>query len=206
MQKNYKNHKFKPIEQISDSHCGPAVLQMLLENVGVESSQENITKAANATSTIEEFGTRVDQLALATYKLAPHVEFWYKENGTLNELNIILNENNYPIGVEWQGLFEDRIEDEEEGYDDYGHYSIISRIDLQKEELIIVDPYKDFVKQDRIVPFNVFLTRWWDWNGIYDPGLRKTVFKKDENLFFIVTMKEQFPDLIGMKKFDWEAL
>ena len=35
--------------------------------------------------------------------------------------------------------------------DDYGHYSIIAHIDKAKDELIVVDPYKDFVDQSRIV-------------------------------------------------------
>ena len=42
-------NRLRWIEQISESHCGPAVVQMLLENIGVDASQEAITEAAGAT-------------------------------------------------------------------------------------------------------------------------------------------------------------
>ncbi len=200
LSKSSKN-PIKPIEQISDSHCGPAVLEMLLENLGVAVDQKKITLAAGAEKTIEEMGTRVDQLALAAHKLAPEFTFWYKENSSLNDLRVALNEHFYPLGIEWQGLFEDRLEDDELEDADYGHYSIISKIDDEKSELIIIDPYKDFVKQARIVPIDVFLPRWWDWNVFVDPNTRRSITKKDQNLFFIITAEEEFPIQLGMKKF-----
>ena len=51
------------IQQITENHCGPAVTQMLLENIDVHVTQEVITEAAGVTHTIETLGTRVDQLA-----------------------------------------------------------------------------------------------------------------------------------------------
>ena len=40
--------RLRRIQQITENHCGPAVIQMLLENVGVSASQEEITVAAQA--------------------------------------------------------------------------------------------------------------------------------------------------------------
>ena len=186
------------IEQITENHCGPAVTQMLLENISVHVSQEEITEAAGATRTIETHGTRVDQLAKAVHKLAPNARLWYKEHATLEDLEHVLEVCKFPVGVEWQGLFGDV--DEED--DDYGHYSIISHIDRWKDELIVVDPYKDFVDQNRILKVSVFLNRWWDYNEVQDPHTGERTFKKDEQLFFVVAPRDvSFPGELGMQSF-----
>ena len=186
------------IEQITEYHCGPAVIQMLLENIGVNVSQEEITEAAGATQTIEAHGTRVDQLAKAVQLLAPEATLWYKEKGTPDNLEYVLDVYKFPVGVEWQGLFGDV---DEEG-EDYGHYSIISHIDKVKDELIVVDPYKDFVDQNRIIKMSVFLNRWWDYNEVQDPQTGEKIFKKDEELFFVVAPRSMtFLVDLGMKAF-----
>jgi hypothetical protein len=173
--------------QISESHCGPAVIQTLLANVGVIVSQEQITQAAGAGDTIHLDGTRPSQLARAVHALAPSMTFWQKEHGTIEDLRQITQECRFPVGIEWQGLFEVggfRIE-EETGDEDYGHYSIVTHVG--DGELIIVDPYKDFANQDRIFTFAEFLPRWWDTNEITDPHTGKKVIKKDEQLLFVIT-------------------
>jgi ABC-type bacteriocin/lantibiotic exporter with double-glycine peptidase domain len=191
------NH-LRRIRQISENHCGPAVIQMLLEYIGVNATQKEITRAAGATRTIAMHGTRVDQLAKAVHELAPGAKLWYREKSRLEHLEHVLNENKFPVGVEWQGLFGDEDEDD----DDYGHYSIISHIDKAKDELIIVDPYKDFVDQNRIVKISVFLKRWWDYNEVKDPYTRKKVFKKDEQLFFVVApLSVTFPAELEMQAY-----
>src|SRR5919106_6617700 len=131
-----KFSRLRRIQQISENHCGPAVLQMLLENIGVNVSQEEITEAAGAIHTIETHGTRVDQLAKAVQELAPIAKLWFKEKASPDDLEYVLDTCKFPVGVEWQGLFEDMDGDDE----DYGHYSIISHIDKAKDELIVVDP------------------------------------------------------------------
>ena len=35
-----KFSRLRRIEQITENHCGPAVLQMLLENIGINAAQE----------------------------------------------------------------------------------------------------------------------------------------------------------------------
>lgn len=193
--------RLRRIEQISENHCGPAVLQMLLENIGVETSQEAITEAAGAARRIARYGTRVDQLAKAVHLLAPGARLWYKEHATAEDLVHVLDVRGFPVGVEWQGFFEDRIEDEEEGAD-YGHYSVIAHIDTVKDELIIMDPYKDFVHQNRILKLSFFLPRWWDYNEVKDPQTRRKTYKKDEQLFFLVAPVEVgFPGELGMRNY-----
>ena len=191
-----KFSRLRRIEQISESHCGPAVIQMLLENIGVSATQEAITEAAGAASTIDEHGTRVDQLARAVRTLAPGARLWCKEKASLADVRYVLDEQKYPVGVEWQGLFD---EDEDEFDDDYGHYSVISHIDLAKGELIVVDPYKDFADQDRILKISVFQKRWWDDNEVKDALTGKVTYKRDEQLFFVVApVDEPFPAELQM--------
>lgn len=190
--------RLRRIQQITENHCGPAVMQMLLENIGVNVSQEEITEAAGATHTIETHGTRVDQLAKAVQELAPIAKLWYKEKASVEDLEYVLNECKFPVGVEWQGLFEDMDDDDE----DYGHYSIIAHIDKVKDEIIVVDPYKDFVDQSRIVKMSLFLNRWWDFNEVKDLETGEKEFKKDEQLFFVVTpLSITFPAELGMQSF-----
>ncbi|HSL28684.1 MAG TPA: cysteine peptidase family C39 domain-containing protein [Anaerolineales bacterium] len=193
-----KFSRLRRIEQITENHCGPAVIQMLLENLGVSVTQEEITEAAGATHTIETHGTRVDQLARAVHELAPIAKLWFKDKATPEDLEYVLNECKYPVGVEWQGLFADMDGDDE----DYGHYSIIAHIDTAKDELIVVDPYKDFVDQSRIVKMSLFLDRWWDFNEVKDPETGVKEFKKDEQLFFVVVpLSVVFPVELGMQSY-----
>ena len=193
-----KFSRLRRIEQITENHCGPAVIQMLLENVGVNVSQEEITEAAGATHTIETHGTRVDQLARAVQQLAPIAKLWFKEKAMPEDLEYVLNECKFPVGVEWQGLFNDMDQDD----DDYGHYSIIAHIDKTKDELIVVDPYKDFVDQSRIVKMSLFVNRWWDFNEVKDPETGEKAFKKDEQLFFVVVpLSVAFPIELGMQAY-----
>jgi ABC-type bacteriocin/lantibiotic exporter with double-glycine peptidase domain len=193
-----KFSRLRRIEQITENHCGPAVLQMLLENLGITAAQEEITEAAGATHTIETHGTRVDQLAKAVQQLAPIAKLWFKEKATVEDLEYVLDVCKYPVGVEWQGLFDDMDDDDE----DYGHYSIIANIDRAKDELIVVDPYKDFVDQNRIIRMSTFLNRWWDFNEVKDPDTGEKTFKKDEQLFFVVTpLSVTFPAELGMQSY-----
>ena len=186
------------IQQITENHCGPAVTQMLLENIDVHVTQEAITEAAGATHTIETHGTRVDQLAKAVHKLAPNAKLWFKEHASFEDLEYVLNEKKFPVGVEWQGLFDDEDDDDE----DYGHYSIIANIDKSKDELIIVDPYKDFVDQNRIIKISTFEKRWWDYNEVKDPHTGEKTFKKDEQLFFVVApLDVSFPEKLQMQSY-----
>jgi hypothetical protein len=191
---------FPKVKQISESHCGAAVLEMLLKAMGEDFSQEEIASIAGVEDTIEEHGMRVDQIALACSRLAPHLQFWYKYRSNLDDLRMVLSKG-YGIGVEWQGLFYDNEEEEEED-GDYGHYSIISHLDEDKQVLVIVDPYKDFSFQDRVFSVNFFLRRWWDTNEIRDQYTGQKRLVEDVRLMFFVTpMLEEFPEYHGFKRY-----
>jgi hypothetical protein len=193
-----KFSRLRWIQQITENHCGPAVLEMLLGNIGVNVSQQEITDAAGATHTIETHGTRVDQLAKAVQQLVPIARLWYKENASLDDIVYVLEQAKYPVGVEWQGLFEDMDDDDE----DYGHYSIVAHIEKARDELIVVDPYKDYVDQNRIIRISTFLQRWWDFNEVKDPQTGEKTFKKDEQLFFVVVpLAVSFPAELGMQSY-----
>ena len=207
--------------QISESHCGPAVIQMMLSYLGIDVSQEQVAEAGGATSLIELNGMRVDQLAQAVHHLAPKVLFYVREYCTLDQLVRIVRDYHFPVGVEWQGVFEDEeaavmdranqvyhsarqgqkelMPGNETEDSDYGHYSLVIRVDRRRKELIIADPYKDFFSQARIFHFEVFDRRWYDYNEIPDPITGKPVIKKDDHLMFVVVPRNVlFPLRIGM--------
>ena len=187
--------------QISEAHCGPAVIQMLLGHLGIFVTQEEVAEAGEVIDRIEIHGMRVDQLALAVQRLTPTTQFWFKKNAKFEELVELITVHKYPVGVEWQGVFTTEEDEDEDEEDDYGHYSVISHIDLEKKELIIVDPYKDFVSQDRIFSIDTFIDRWWDTNEVIDPRTGKAKLVEDYHMMFIVTPKEvTFPQKLRMKR------
>lgn len=186
--------------QISESHCGPAVIQMLLHNLGIEVTQEAVAEAGGVSSIIEQQGMRVDQLERAVRQLAPQTRFWSKNHSKIEELVRIVTEYDYPVGIEWQGLFEDTLEDETQD-SDYGHYSVVTKVDSKNQKLVIVDPYKDFRSQDRIFTFEFFVSRWWDMNNYSDPLTGNDLLVEDRQMMFVITPEEEtFPHLLGMKR------
>lgn len=197
------SNSFKRVSQISQSHCGPAVIEMLFSNLGIYKSQEEITNEAGAKETIEIYGTRIDQLIRAVKKLAPEAKFLYKQNASLLDIKTILNKYNLPVGVEWQGNFEDIEEEgdeEEEGDDDSGHYSVIVDINEEKKQLIMADPYKRYTLNNRVIDIDDFMERWWDTNEVTDPKTNKKELIEDENLLFIIAPKGfELPLTLGLK-------
>ena len=197
--------QIRRITQISESHCGAAVLQMLLESLGVSTSQQMIAQAAGIEDVIDEHGMRVDQIAIASNKIAPHLIFWYKYYSSLEDIKFLLDQN-IPMGVEWQGLFYNSIEEEmaeSKGEGDYGHYSLIVFFDDELGQLIIVDPYKDFANRNRIFNADVFLSRWWDTNEIINPETGRSQIVQDTRLLFFVTQSHVvLPPEMGFKQFN----
>jgi len=193
------------ITQISEAHCGAAVLQMLLETMGVTTDQKTIAEVAGVENTIEEYGMRIDQIAIACNRIAPHLVFWYKYYSSLEDLKYLLKKE-IAVGVEWQGLFYQSLEEEEAaGKDDadYGHYSAISFYDEELQQIVIVDPYKDFANQNRVFNLETFLERWWDTNEIKDKYTGKTEIVEDNRLlFFLTTTEEEIPAEMGFKQFN----
>lgn len=191
--------KIPHLTQITESHCGPAVMEMLLHGIHISCDQELIAKAANAETSIEAEGTRIDQLGLATHRVAPEAQFWYKFHSSIEDIEYLLDQG-FAVGVEWQGLFYDT--EEEEPDKNYGHYAIVTQINRQNGSVIIVDPYKDFAGQDRMFPITMFVRRWWDTNDILDPKTgKKKVIEDHRALFFVTPKNTHLPEEMGFKKF-----
>jgi len=203
----------KRIAQITSSYCGPAVLEMLLSFLNYGAHQHQIVQAANIQHKVNINGSTIAELALATKSLFPELQFWYKHEATLSELSKIVNQFQYPVGVEWQGVFdwpdEDEEEynsfspDEEEDYgeydDDEGHYSIVTYINTQQNLVLIADPERHYAGTDRNFSILQFEKRWWDQNIITDPktGHRQSI--NDFHTMFIITPKDiTFPLSLNM--------
>lgn len=211
---NFHSDNFR---QISEAHCGPAVIQMLLANVGVEVSQEAVAEAGGAKDRIELHGMRVEQLAMAVNRLAPQMRFYFKDLASIDELVRIVREYRMPVGVEWQGVFEDDEEDStpkenpsallpdsESEEDDFGHYSIVTQVRLRSKTLLIADPYKDYFSQARIFSFEEFEPRWWDTNEVIDEETGQPRLVMDYHMMFVVTRPNAlFPIRMGMRTFRW---
>jgi hypothetical protein len=112
--------------QISESHCGPAVIQMLLQYIGIEVPQEAVAEAGGATALIEVQGARRRGQAVNS-RLANSP--WYKIIPRLETVRIV-NDYDYLVGSN-VGVFEDRWKMKPKMAT--GHYSV-SRWPTQKKE------------------------------------------------------------------------
>lgn len=187
--------------QISEYHCGPAVLQMLLAHRGVVANQQHLTELADVAATIATHGTRVDQLAHAVAWLRAGVCLWYKDKASAEDLVAVVCRCRCPAGVEWQGFFEDREEDEDVDSGDYGHYSIVTRIDRRRGLITLRDPYPDFCHEDRVFRLEWFIDRWWDVNVAPAAEISAPRLVEDRRMLFIVTRERaRFPASMGMKR------
>lgn len=179
--------------QITVSHCGPAVLSMLLSHCGSEVGQDVLVEAAEVRHALDDYGITVEEMARAVKAVTPQLQFWYKEHATIDDIEKIVDIHNYPVGIEWQGVF---YEDEDE---DNGHYSIVTHVDTQNKIITIADPYSRFAGVDRSFHIEEFEGRWWDENDVYDPTLGQRRGVRDERMIFIITPKgEDFPTIFGM--------
>jgi hypothetical protein len=194
-----RRFRLRHVQQISDSHCGPAVVQMMLAHLGLTVSQEEVAEAAGVVDFITMHGTRVDQLALAVERLAPDARFYWKDYAELEDIELSVNTHGHPVGVEWQGVFDD--DDPEKNDPEYGHYSIVAHVDRVAGRLAIVDPYKDYYEREREFPCDLFRRRWWDHNEVRDPATGDVRLVKDVRLMFVIVPKEEaFPRAIGMRE------
>ena len=96
----------KRVKQANSFYCGPAVIQMLLSFHDFKISQKRVVIAAAVKRKIKNHGMTLFDLTKATHKLAPQFQFWHKKNATIKNLSLLVNKYKYPVGVEWQGLFD----------------------------------------------------------------------------------------------------
>lgn len=189
------------VRQISEYHCGPAVLQMLLGHCGVTADQERLTELADVAATIETHGARVDQLARAVAWLRAGVRLWYKTDASVADLVAVVCRHHYPAGVEWQGFFEDSEDQEDFEAGEYGHYSIVTRIDQRRGLITLRDPYPDFWREDRVFRLEWFIRRWWDVNLAPAPEIGALQPVEDRRMLFVVTgARARFPLSVGMTR------
>ncbi len=186
--------RMKRVAQISDAHCGPAVLRMLLSNLGInQTKQSEIVAASGVENRIWVHGVTVWELARAVNRLLPEVNLWYKDHATVDELDVLINQYRIPVGGEWQGVFRE--------YDDgdSGHYGVATYLNQELERIKIADPFSAFAGRDRIFKLPFFLKRWWDTNELTDPGTGQRRYFLDEKMMFVVVPNEvTVPSLFGM--------
>lgn len=180
--------------------CGPATIEMLFSNVGLKVKQGSLVRSIRAQNKIKAYGVNVKDLAKAS-KIAAKGEFvfWHKNNSKISDLDRIINKYNYPVGVEWQGVF---YENEDE---DSGHYGVITRLDRKEGTLRIADPYFngffDFEGVDRKFKIKDFVKKWWDTNDVKIGNSTRTRNIKDVHMMFVITRRgENWPGKLGMKK------
>ncbi len=187
--------------QISEYHCGPAVLEMLVSRCGIAADQERLTELARAQMTISTNGVRVDQLAKAVSGLNAGLCLWYKTHATPEDLLALVRRHRYPAGVEWQGFFEASEEQEDYVSGEYGHYSVVTDIDLQRGLITLRDPYPDFCGEDRVFGLNWFVSRWWDVNLTPLPNSAVLMLTEDRHMLFVVTGEHaRFPVSLDMQR------
>jgi hypothetical protein len=184
--------RLKRFAQITDSHCGPAVIQMLLYRYGFTYSQKQIVAAARAKTRLIKEGTRPDHLARAVRVLAPAYRLYFKDLATSRDLNLLINTHKVPVAVNWQGLFYDTVLEEKKfsPFDDHGHYSIVIGFDPTKDSLVMAEPYYEYTPKPRTFKYSWFKTRWHD----ADPQTKpKEEFKTSfisKRLLFVVLEKD----------------
>ncbi|MBX4205717.1 C39 family peptidase [Candidatus Microgenomates bacterium] len=182
----------KRVRQITASHCGPAALEMLLSKLGISVSQTQLADAGGGNKLVINHGMTIQQMARAIENLFPDLSFWYKFDSELYDLRYLVELYHYPVGVEWQGEF-----DHEDDDGDPGHYGVVTHVDMEKEFLLIADPY--YPIRDRRFKLENFNERWWDINEIEDPETEEKKRVYDNHLLFVITPKSStFPSAIGM--------
>jgi hypothetical protein len=174
---------------------------MLLAHRGVAANQERLTELAEIGATISVHGARVDQLARAVERLREGVCLWHKAEATVDDLVEVVRRRRIPAGVEWQGFFEDREEDEDFDEGDYGHYSIVTGIDARRGRITLRDPYPQFCAADRVFDLDWFVGRWWDVNLVAVPPAKRLRPVEDRRMLFVITGdRARFPAALGMTR------
>jgi predicted double-glycine peptidase len=183
------------VKQITSYHCGPAVVKMLASCQGVAVKQADIVAAAGIGRRLKIYGMTVAEMGRAVNRLWPQLQLWSKDNASLKELQELVNAYGQPVGVEWQGVFEE-YEDE-----DNGHYAVVVQIDMANNVILLADPFKKYAGKDRRFSIIDFEHRWWDTNEIIDSRTGKHKLMKDYHMMFIVTPKgATFPEILGMER------
>ncbi len=202
--------KLGRVRQLNGSYCGPAALQILLSHFGIQADQNMLVDAATTRKHVMITGMSIELLAEAVKNTYPAYSLWVKRDSTIMDVEKMVREFNYPVGVDWQGVFEkNEYHDPYIADDDYsemdkmvrgdeGHYCVITDVDMTKNFVRMMDPYGHYAEQDRFYEVHEFLNRWWDDRTDKLPdGSKKYVFEK--RLMFVVVPKSvRIPETMGM--------
>lgn len=192
--------------------CGPATLEIMLSQHGIPVPQKTIAQiaqSANALKDIDADGMRIDQLALAVRKLAPHLTIWAKRDASFEDLDTLINTYSLPVAIEWQWVWtEDQLHNREHAKetsvddDDPGHWSVVTGITLEEKKLMIQDPSIDYYETDREFGFDEFEKQWFDINNVGDDDPEEAKeWMNDYHVLFVIAPKSQiFPESLGLKK------
>jgi hypothetical protein len=198
MAKKSNNHNFPTlhrVRQLTDDHCGPAVVEIMASYIGINVDQDAIVLAAGAKQSIKKRVMTMAEIGTGFIKLFPECTFWFKHKATVHDLDKLVNQFHYPIGVEWQGDFG------KYAYKDDGHYCVITAIDITQNIIVLSDPFYYFSGKDRTFQLDNFIGRWWDINDIIDPITLTVTPVKDTRLLFFLTKKEQiFPQELHLHR------
>ena len=181
------------VKQITSYHCGPAVVKMLLSFQGMTVKQKEIVAAAGIGRHLKVYGMTVADMSQAVSRLFPKLQLWYKDNSSLKELQTLVRDYQVPVGVEWQGVFEE-YEDE-----DNGHYAVVVHLNMADNVILLADPFKKYAGKDRRFSIIDFEHRWWDTNEIADPRTGKHELVKDYHMMFMILPQElTWPESLGV--------
>jgi len=177
---------------------------MLASFRNISIPQDEFVRAAAVMDKIKKCGMTLADLSRAVSVLMPDYLFWFKREASIGELSSLVNKCGYPVGVEWQGIFDDRDEEEEEtdsedsGDDDKGHYAVVTGINTADNWMMLADPYHN-QGIDRQMTILEFERRWWDMNEIQDPYTGKwKQFDDYHALFTILPKGDATPELFNM--------
>jgi len=185
----------KRVRQRTDSHCGPAVLEMLLSELGIFITQEKFVDAMNVEHKLKHHGMTVTELGDSVKRMVPTVNFWYRRGATTKTLNHLVNKYKVPVGVEWQGIFGKASDGDD------GHYAVITRIHPETNIVWRADPFGKFAGKDTRMSLKRFVKRWWDFNEVVNPKTGRISHIRDHCMVFIVIPKRKtFPRELGLHK------
>lgn len=187
--------KMRRVKQITAYHCGPAVVKMLVSFQGISVKQKQIVAAAGIGRRLKIYGMTVVEMSRAVSQLFPQLQLWYKDKSSLKELQILVRDYQLPVGVEWQGVFEEYADE------DSGHYAVVVQVDMARNIIMLADPFKKYAGKDRRFSIIDFEHRWWDTNEITDARTGKHKLVTDYHMMFIIVPQEVTgPESLGMKR------
>jgi len=208
--------ELKRVRQKTGSYCGPAVLEMLVSNLGLELNQESLVDASGGREVIMKEGASLPSMSYGLKRLYPDLRVWKMNEAKIDDLQVLL-EKGYYVAVDWQGIFYKdeygdelwnstnkiadwlkKIKHEPEAIGYEGHYCVVLEININKGYLRFADPYGEFATRDRFVAIGEFETRWWDDRLAMD-STGKKVRVVENRLLFVVTEKEdKIPEELGL--------